>query len=274
MSSPNHPTFDIEDAFSFNFLDYFLATPGNTSPDSSNDLTKYLLATLVFSPLHDDPYMEEISPPKDAKTPVESSILASPSSSVGSSSPVRMPPKRKSTFAAPAMTQAANRQLIADVLWPNMVPNSKKLMEVFIGGLPRSIEGNVTALKPQTLDESITITQRLMEHLNLDEVVAHGAGIFAENLSCIDNKAMQSLVLVDVTPLSLGVAQVRDVMRMDNNVPLRLRENGLSARGLNDLEHEIEKALKSLDENPNEINELKNSREELKNSCKRIKREH
>ncbi|GKA96105.1 putative reverse transcriptase domain-containing protein, partial [Tanacetum coccineum] len=32
-------------------------------------------------------------------------------------------------------------------------------MEVFIGGLPRSIEGNVTASKPQTLEEAITITQ-------------------------------------------------------------------------------------------------------------------
>nr|GEV46196.1 hypothetical protein [Tanacetum cinerariifolium] len=131
MSSPNHPTFDIEDAFSFNFLDYFPATPGNISPDSSNDLTKYLLATLVFLPLNDDPYMEvmqaydatnelsilplqapiasptvmplvlslfdsrdflppeEISPSKDAKTPVESSIPVYPSTSVGSSSPVR-----------------------------------------------------------------------------------------------------------------------------------------------------------------------------------------
>nr|GEY88211.1 reverse transcriptase domain-containing protein [Tanacetum cinerariifolium] len=49
------------------------------------------------------------------------------------------------------------------ILCPNMVPNSKKLMEVFIGGLPRSIEGNVTASKPQTLEEAITITQRLME---------------------------------------------------------------------------------------------------------------
>nr|GEU56074.1 reverse transcriptase domain-containing protein [Tanacetum cinerariifolium] len=87
MYSPNHPTFDIEDAFSFNFLNYFSATLGKTSPDSSNDLTKYLLATLVFSPLN-DPYMEvEISPPKDVKTHVESSILVSPSSSVGSSSP-------------------------------------------------------------------------------------------------------------------------------------------------------------------------------------------
>ncbi|GJU23266.1 putative reverse transcriptase domain-containing protein [Tanacetum coccineum] len=48
------------------------------------------------------------------------------------------------------------------VLCPNMVPNTEKLMEVFIGELPRSIEGNVTASKPQTLEEAITITQRLM----------------------------------------------------------------------------------------------------------------
>ncbi|GJW07636.1 reverse transcriptase domain-containing protein [Tanacetum coccineum] len=34
------------------------------------------------------------------------------------------------------------------VLYPNMVPNYEKFMEVFIGGLPRSIEGNVTASKP------------------------------------------------------------------------------------------------------------------------------
>ncbi|GKC55834.1 reverse transcriptase domain-containing protein [Tanacetum coccineum] len=34
------------------------------------------------------------------------------------------------------------------VLCPNMVPNTEKLMEAFIGGLPRSIEGNVTASKP------------------------------------------------------------------------------------------------------------------------------
>ncbi|GJU92786.1 reverse transcriptase domain-containing protein [Tanacetum coccineum] len=34
------------------------------------------------------------------------------------------------------------------VLCPTMVPNSEKLIEVFIGGLPRSIERNVTALKP------------------------------------------------------------------------------------------------------------------------------
>ncbi|GJZ48091.1 reverse transcriptase domain-containing protein, partial [Tanacetum coccineum] len=43
------------------------------------------------------------------------------------------------------------------VFYPTMVPNSEKLVEIFIGGLPRSIEGNVTTSKPQTLEEAITI---------------------------------------------------------------------------------------------------------------------
>ncbi|GJW12209.1 reverse transcriptase domain-containing protein [Tanacetum coccineum] len=54
------------------------------------------------------------------------------------------------------------------VLCPNMVPNAEKLMEVFINGLPRSIEGNVTASKPQTLEEAINISQRLM-----DQIIKH-----------------------------------------------------------------------------------------------------
>ncbi|GJR18311.1 hypothetical protein Tco_0966838 [Tanacetum coccineum] len=53
-------------------------------------------------------------------------------------------------------------------LCPNMVPNAEKLMEVFINGLPRSIEGNVTASKPQTLEEAINIAQRLM-----DQIIKH-----------------------------------------------------------------------------------------------------
>ncbi|GKB08134.1 reverse transcriptase domain-containing protein, partial [Tanacetum coccineum] len=56
------------------------------------------------------------------------------------------------------------------VLCPSMVPNIEKLLEAFIGGLPRSIEGNVTASKPQTLEEAITITQRLM-----DQVTKHNS---------------------------------------------------------------------------------------------------
>ncbi|GKA89042.1 hypothetical protein Tco_0810854 [Tanacetum coccineum] len=129
--------------------DYSPVIPRNISPDSSDDLTKDLLSLLSISPFHDDLYMkviqaydailssqviialptilpppmfdsrdffppEKISPPKDTKTPVESPIPVSPSSSIISSSLVRMPPKRSSTSTTPAMTQDAIRQLIAD----------------------------------------------------------------------------------------------------------------------------------------------------------------
>ncbi|GJW62929.1 reverse transcriptase domain-containing protein [Tanacetum coccineum] len=101
-SSPYSSNSDIENTFSStNILNYFPASPRNVSPESSDDFTKYLLDILVFSPLHDDLYIKNIqaydaipppqviialpaiSSPKDTKTPI------SPSSSVGSSSPVR-----------------------------------------------------------------------------------------------------------------------------------------------------------------------------------------
>ncbi|GJV23422.1 putative reverse transcriptase domain-containing protein [Tanacetum coccineum] len=56
-------------------------------------------------------------------------------------------------------------------LCPTMVPDSEKMMEVFIGGLPRSIEGNVTAFKPQTLEEAINIAQRLMDQVTKHTLV-------------------------------------------------------------------------------------------------------
>nr|GEU35266.1 reverse transcriptase domain-containing protein [Tanacetum cinerariifolium] len=56
------------------------------------------------------------------------------------------------------------------VLCPNMVPNNDKLMEVFIGVLPRSIEINVTTSKPQTLEEAINIAHSLQHVLNQKEL--------------------------------------------------------------------------------------------------------
>nr|GEW04261.1 reverse transcriptase domain-containing protein [Tanacetum cinerariifolium] len=38
-------------------------------------------------------------------------------------------------------------------------------MEAFIGGLPQSIEGNVTTSKPQTLEEATNISHRLMDQI-------------------------------------------------------------------------------------------------------------
>nr|GEW80565.1 reverse transcriptase domain-containing protein [Tanacetum cinerariifolium] len=56
------------------------------------------------------------------------------------------------------------------LLCPNMVPNTENRMEVFIGGLPQSIKGSVTVSKPQTLEKSINIAQRLM-----DQIIKHGS---------------------------------------------------------------------------------------------------
>ncbi|GJY61988.1 hypothetical protein Tco_0462645 [Tanacetum coccineum] len=57
---------DVEDAFSStttpNYTpaspDYSPALPGNTSLNPSDDLSKYLLASLAISPFHDDPYIK------------------------------------------------------------------------------------------------------------------------------------------------------------------------------------------------------------------------
>nr|GEV16819.1 ribonuclease H-like domain-containing protein [Tanacetum cinerariifolium] len=100
----------------------------------------------------------------------------------------QMAPKRTSTSAAPAMNQPTIRQLYdncvtaalkaqaanmanVDITNRNLKPRealiartySKKMIEAFIEGLPRSIEGNVIALKPETLEEAINISQRLMD---------------------------------------------------------------------------------------------------------------
>ncbi|GJY61552.1 reverse transcriptase domain-containing protein [Tanacetum coccineum] len=70
------------------------------------------------------------------------------------------------------------------ILCPNMVPNTEKLLEAFIGGLPQSIEANVTASKPQTLEEAINIAQRLM-----DQVTKHTpVQVSSDNKRKFDNK--------------------------------------------------------------------------------------
>nr|GEZ71179.1 hypothetical protein [Tanacetum cinerariifolium] len=51
------------------------------------------------------------------------------------------------------------------ILCPNMVPNTKKIMKAFIRGLPQSIEGNVTASKPQTLEEATIISHKLIDQI-------------------------------------------------------------------------------------------------------------
>nr|GEX63634.1 reverse transcriptase domain-containing protein [Tanacetum cinerariifolium] len=74
----------------------------------------------------------------------------------------------RSNYAEENKVAFATSTLTNDAL--SWVPNSEKLMEVFISRLPRSIEGNVTTSKPQTLEEAINTAQRLM-----DQVTKHNS---------------------------------------------------------------------------------------------------
>ena len=48
------------------------------------------------------------------------------------------------------------------VLCPSMVSDNEKLVENFIGGLPENIRGDVISFDPQTLDEAIRMSQKLI----------------------------------------------------------------------------------------------------------------
>ncbi|GJW76865.1 reverse transcriptase domain-containing protein [Tanacetum coccineum] len=246
MSSPNHPTSDIEDAFSSNFPDYISASPdyvpaspGKTYSSSSNNSFGVVpIASPTLLLFHDDPFMKVMHAYYAKESPIPPPTIVPPSPIMFDPQEFFLPeellsPKKQghnqsfsSTTALPQefkMGESSRKtslerheeqieeilnhldELSIDriehiedkieevrkmedefynltvkgndlktyvkrfqelaVLCPNMVPNIEKLMEVFIGGLPRSIEGNVTTSKPQTLEEAITISQRLMDQV-------------------------------------------------------------------------------------------------------------
>ncbi|GJX38919.1 hypothetical protein Tco_0252222 [Tanacetum coccineum] len=83
MTSPNHPTFDVEDAFSSNHPDYipaspdyFPASPGNTK-SSNNSFGLLPIASPTLSLIHDDPYMK-VMQAYDAAIPPPTMVPPSP----------------------------------------------------------------------------------------------------------------------------------------------------------------------------------------------------
>ncbi|GKE19468.1 hypothetical protein Tco_1427045 [Tanacetum coccineum] len=88
MSSPNHPTSDIKDAFYSNFLDYIPALPdyvtasqGNTYSSSSNNLFGLVpKASPTLSLFHDDPYMKVMQAYYAKESPIPPPTIVPPSS--------------------------------------------------------------------------------------------------------------------------------------------------------------------------------------------------
>ncbi|GJY43052.1 hypothetical protein Tco_0431265 [Tanacetum coccineum] len=87
MSSPNHTTSNIEDAFSFNFPNYILASPdyvpaspGNTNSSSSNNSYGLVpIASPSLSLFHDDPYMKVMQAYYAKESPIPPPTIMPPS---------------------------------------------------------------------------------------------------------------------------------------------------------------------------------------------------
>ncbi|GJY61845.1 hypothetical protein Tco_0462502 [Tanacetum coccineum] len=88
MSSPNHHTSNIEDAFSSNFTDYIPASPdyspaspGNTySSSSNNSFGLVLIASQTLSLFYNDPYMKVMQPYNAKESPIPQPTIMPPSS--------------------------------------------------------------------------------------------------------------------------------------------------------------------------------------------------
>nr|GEY18871.1 reverse transcriptase domain-containing protein [Tanacetum cinerariifolium] len=127
MSSPNHPTFDIKDAFSSNYPnytpvspDYSPASPGKTySSSSNNSFGLVLIASPTLSLFYDDPYIkimhayDAIIPPH---VPIPPPIIVPPSLML---SPIfnpqefpvleeLLPPKEQVSFLTSSSTDLSN----------------------------------------------------------------------------------------------------------------------------------------------------------------------
>nr|GEZ18033.1 reverse transcriptase domain-containing protein [Tanacetum cinerariifolium] len=93
-------------------------------------------------------------------------------------------------------------------------------MEVFIGGLPRSIKGNVTASKPQTLEEAITITQKLMDQELALSSVRLATRMAPKRTSTSAASAMTQAAIKKLVADSVAIAleaQDTNVANADNN---------------------------------------------------------
>ncbi|GJS25561.1 putative reverse transcriptase domain-containing protein [Tanacetum coccineum] len=99
-------------------------------------------------------------------------------------------------------------------LCPTMVPDSEKMIEVFIGGLAQSIEGNVTASKPQTLEEAINIAHRLM-----DQVTKHTpVQVSSDHKRKFDDREL-STTTTTVTPTPTTATIITNHNRTENRKP-------------------------------------------------------
>ncbi|XP_047983786.1 heat shock cognate 70 kDa protein-like [Salvia hispanica] len=87
------------------------------------------------------------------------------------------------------------------------------------------VGGSSRILKVQELLKEFFNGKEACKTINPDEAVAYGAAVLAAKLSGEGNEKVQNVVLSDVTPLSLGIAGVADLMHViiPRNTPIPTR---------------------------------------------------
>ncbi|CDS39756.1 heat shock protein 70 [Echinococcus multilocularis] len=74
------------------------------------------------------------------------------------------------------------------------------------------VGGSTRILKVQSMLQDFFNCKELKRSINPDEAVAHGATLLASNLTSNNSKAVEDMMLLEITPLSLGVASTGGVM--------------------------------------------------------------
>nr|GEU64430.1 putative reverse transcriptase domain-containing protein [Tanacetum cinerariifolium] len=184
-------TLTLKKIFVSEIVDYSI----NTVPVNRHIHSKNLLDRTRSSPNHLTSNIEDAISEYISVVPDYSSASQGKTYSSASNNSTIMPPKRSSTSEASTMSQAAIRKLVADSIPAVLETQTATMAEAnnfireihvakrenykefinfqpfyFNGGLPRSIKRNVTASKPQSLEEAINIAQRLM-----DQVTKHNS---------------------------------------------------------------------------------------------------
>nr|GEU93578.1 reverse transcriptase domain-containing protein [Tanacetum cinerariifolium] len=171
MSSPKHPTSNIEDAFSSNSPDYtqgspdyFSASPGNTSPDPLNDLTKDPLASLTFPHFHDDPYMKVMQAYYAKESPIPPPAPIAP--------PIILPP-------SPMLSPLLNSQ---DFFRPEEILPPKKRA--------RGRSSSSTSALPQEfeIEESSRLTRLERHEEQIEEILNHLDELSLDRIEHMENK--------------------------------------------------------------------------------------